>query len=237
MNEEKKRVQEHSASMHYGSGVMHYTTQYCGEIFRQNMVSDGSVLELGPAEGDMTDILYPVFSTDYTVVDGADEFVTEIKNRYQNIKGEACLFEDFRPEGGYDNIVLGHVLEHVIDPVDILKRCRTWLNGDGRILAAVPNSESLHRQAAVLMGMLSNTKQLNKTDEKNGHRRVYDLNTLKKDFNEAGLRIIKTGGYWLKPLSNGQIDATWNHDMVNAFLKLGEKYPEIAGEIYIVAGR
>lgn len=133
--------------------------------------------------------------------------------------------------------MLGHVLEHVIDPVDILKRCGTWLNDGGRILAAVPNSESLHRQAAVLMGMLSSTKQLNATDEKNGHRRVYDLKALKNDFHDAGLKIIKTGGYWLKPLSNGQIEATWNYDMVNAFLKLGEKYPEIAGEIYIVAGK
>lgn len=128
------------------------------------------------------------------------------------------------------------MLEHVIDPVDILKKCGTWLNPGGRILAAVPNSESIHRQAAVMMGMLSSTKQLNETDERNGHRRVYDMKMLQTDFEDAGLKIVKTGGYWLKPLSNSQVDATWDLEMVNAFLQMGEKYPEIAGEIYIVAG-
>lgn len=234
---EMDRVVKHSQSAHYGLGVMYYTTRYCGLIFKKNMIPNGSVLELGPAEGDMTDILYPNFSEDYTVVDGYDLFVKGIQERYPKVKGHVSLFEDFElSRGGYDNIILGHVLEHVIDPVDILKKCGTWLNPGGRILAAVPNSESIHRQAAVMMGMLSSTKQLNETDERNGHRRVYDMKMLQTDFEDAGLKIVKTGGYWLKPLSNSQVDATWDLEMVNAFLQMGEKYPEIAGEIYVVAG-
>ena len=69
----------------------------------------------------------------------------------------------------------------------------------------------------------------------NGHRRVYDLNTLQEDFLNAGLKVICAGGYWLKPLSNSQIEKDWSKEMIEAFLKLGEKYPDIAGEIYVVA--
>ncbi len=36
-------------------------------------------------------------------------------------------------------------------------------------------------------------------------------------------------------LSNAQIDKFYTREMINAFLELGEEYPEIAGEIYIVA--
>lgn len=43
------------------------------------------------------------------------------------------------------------------------------------------------------------------------------------------------GEYFLKPISNVRINANWSEDMVNAFLRLGEKYPEIAASIYLVA--
>ena len=51
----------------------------------------------------------------------------------------------------------------------------------------------------------------------------------------VGLEIEAFGGYWLKPLSNGQIEQDWTPQMVEAFMKLGERYPDIAAEIYVVA--
>jgi hypothetical protein len=115
--------------------------------------------------------------------------------------------------------------------------CATWLSPDGVILAAVPNSHSIHRQAAVLMGLLKKENELNDTDRRNGHRRVYNMPLLQKDFLDAGLKIVKCGGYWLKPEHNTFIDNNWNDKMIDAFLQLGENYPEIAGEIYIVASK
>ena len=192
------------------------------------------MLELGSAEGVATDVLYPYFN-DYTIVDGADFFVESLKQRYPKIKAYCSLFEDYSPDIKYDNIVLGHVLEHVKDPVDILKKCSKWLNQEGKILCAVPNANSIHRQAAVSMGILDSIYQLNETDIKNGHRRVYDLQSFRSDFEKAGLKIVASGGYWLKPVSNRQINEGWTDDMVDAFLKLGEKYSEIAAEIYVVS--
>lgn len=230
---EKKHVMEISKNTVYIEGVMQNTTVYCGKIFRRFM-QKGSVLELGPAEGVMTDVLYPYFD-DYTVVDGADSFVNAIKRRYPGIKGHVALFEEYSPLQTYDNIILGHVLEHVKNPVKILKLASSWLSGGGRIICAVPNAKSIHRQAGVLMGLLETENQLNATDIRVGHRRVYDMDTLKKDFADASLKIIQSGGYWLKPESNAQIETYWSVDMVNAFLRLGERYPDIAAEIYLVA--
>ena len=232
---EKKHVIEHSRMACYAEGVMTKTTRYCGEIFKRFM-KEGSVLELGPAEGVMTDYLSPYFE-DYTVVDGADFFIENILEKHPSIEGYSCLFEDFSTERKFDNIILGHVLEHVSEPSSILRMCRGWLAEGGLILAAVPNSNSIHRQAAVKMGLLEHEKQLNQTDIKNGHRRVYNMNELKKDFLSSGFSIVKSGGYWLKPLPNGQINEYWNEKMIDAFLTLGEQYPDIAGEIYIVASK
>ena len=119
----------------------------------------------------------------------------------------------------------------------IFSRAREWLTDTGRILVAVPNARSLHRQAAVIMGMLSFEEQLDEFDIHHGHRRVYNPETFRRDFIQAGLTIEIFGGYWLKPLSNGQIERDWDEKLLHGFMILGERYPDIAGEIYVVAKR
>jgi 2-polyprenyl-3-methyl-5-hydroxy-6-metoxy-1,4-benzoquinol methylase len=126
-------------------------------------------------------------------------------------------------------------LEHVLDPVDILSRARRWLGTNGRVMAAVPNSRSLHRQAAVLMGLLPFEESLNEADIHHGHRRVFNPETFRDCFREAGFAIEIFGGYWLKPVSNKQIESSWSPEMLDAFMKLGERYPDVAGEIYVIA--
>jgi hypothetical protein len=76
---------------------------------------------------------------------------------------------------------------------------------------------------------------LNDMDRHHGHRRVFNPETYRQAFLQAGLKIEIFGGYWLKPISSGQIEAHWNNEMLQAFMKLGERYPDIAGEIYVVA--
>lgn len=230
---EKTRLDSIASVSKYAMGANAYTISYSGQIFLRYM-QDGNVLEMGPAEGLMTDILYPHFP-DYTVVDGAEKFVNALTEKYPGIKGTVSLFEDFESTEKYQNIILGHVLEHVEDPVSILKKCRELLAEGGTVLAAVPNCNSIHRQAAVIMGMLSSTKELNETDKYHGHRRVYNYGEFKADFLDAGFSIKKSGGYWLKPLSNRQIEETWNDAMIGAFMELGESYPDIAAEIYVIA--
>lgn len=233
---ERIRLERIAGKSRYAQGANADTIRYSGELFLRHM-RQGNVLEMGPAEGLMTDILYPHFK-DYTVTDGAEKFVNQLKQRHPGIKGYVSLFENFENPVTYQNIILGHVLEHVENPVLILQKCRNMLDRarGGVILASVPNCNSIHRQAAVEMGLLSSVDELNDTDRQNGHRRVYSYEKLKADFQAAGLAIQKSGGYWLKPLSNKQIEESWNEEMIRAFMKLGEKYPEIAAEIYVVAG-
>lgn len=228
-----EQLNDYVRNYQYRNGVMQYATEYCGGIFMQNMVK-GSVLELGPAEGVMTDMLYPYFS-DYSIVDGASKFTDLLKKKYPNMTVTNCFFEDYEPRRKFDNIILGHVLEHVDNPVQILKLCKSWLEEGGKIISAVPNSHSLHRQAAVEMGLLKAENELNETDYGVGHQRVYNMELLQQHFIEAELKICKSGGYWIKPISNGQIESQWTEEMVKAYLVLGEKYPDISAEIYIVA--
>jgi 2-polyprenyl-3-methyl-5-hydroxy-6-metoxy-1,4-benzoquinol methylase len=233
MTDEQHHLDRIASDSRYAAGANTSTILYSFEIFQRH-IAGATLLEMGPAEGLMTEQLIQL-GLQMSVVEGSQQFCTELAARHPGLTVHHSLFERFEPPHRYDNIVLGHVLEHVQNPVAILRRVRTWLTDGGRVLAAVPNSRSVHRQAAVMMGLLDFEEQLNEADHHHGHRRVYNPETFRRDFREAGLSIDIFGGYWLKPVSNGQIEADWTPEMLNAFLKLGERYPDIAGEIYIVA--
>jgi 2-polyprenyl-3-methyl-5-hydroxy-6-metoxy-1,4-benzoquinol methylase len=172
---------------------------------------------------------------DLTCVDGAESFCASLRDRFPQARIVHSLFEEYEPNRKFDFVVLGHVLEHVDDPTSLLRRVSGWLHPGGKVLGSVPNARSIHRQMAVVMGLLETEYSLNDTDKHHGHRRVYDPETLRNDFLRAGLDIEVFGGYWLKPISNAQIEASWTTEMLEAAMQVGERYPDIAAEIYVVA--
>jgi 2-polyprenyl-3-methyl-5-hydroxy-6-metoxy-1,4-benzoquinol methylase len=233
---EKVRLESISNISLYCAGVNSATIKYSFKIARRHMVGD-SILELGPAEGVMTELLAAT-GKKLTLVEGSALFCESLRSRFPGANTVNALFEEFQSSERFDNIILGHVLEHVEDPVDILSRAGRWLRPTtGRLFAAVPNARSLHRQAAVIMDILREEDALNEMDLHHGHRRVFNPETFRNAFNRAGLKIEIFGGYWMKPVSNAQIEASWTAEMVEAFMVLGERYPDIAGEIYAVASR
>lgn len=231
--EEKKKLQRISESSLYSAGVMSAAISYCFRILKRNLVGE-TVLEMGPAEGVMTELLVGTDMT-ITLVEGSALFCDSLRQRFPKAQVVNKLFEEFEPEGAFDNIIMGHVLEHVQDPIAIIAKASSWLRPGGRIFAAVPNSRSLHRQAAVVMGLLPCEDTLNELDLHHGHRRVFNPETFRSAFTQAGLKVDVFGGYWLKPLANSQIEASWAPAMVEAYMQLGERYPDIAAEIYVVA--
>ncbi len=216
------------------SGLNTATIEYCAEVFARYWKGT-RCLELGPAEGVMTRSLARAFP-DLTLVEGANAFCSSLRNRFPHAIVVRSLFEDFAPAAVFDTIVMGHVLQHVEEPVEILRRAGSWLAPGGVICSAVPNARSLHRQAAVMLGMLPHEHSLNEADLHHGHRRVYDPESLRAAFLAAGLRLQHFGGYWIKPLSNAQMEG-WPPETIRAFMQLGERYPDIAAEIYVIGSK
>lgn len=189
-------------------------------------------LELGPAEGEMTQFLVGDFEQ-LTVVDAAGELLQRIPSP-PNLVKVCSLFEEFQAARSFDTIVMEHIVEHVAEPVALLRKVREWLKPGGRILVGVPNGHSIHRLVAVKMGLLREPCQLNSRDEALGHRRVYTRATLSSDLAAGGLAIEELGGVFFKPLSNKQIQDHWSEEMIDGFYELGKGFPEHAAELYAV---
>ena len=192
-------------------------------------------LELGPADGEMTRLLLDDFGH-VTSVDGARELLDMIPEHPRLTKVHS-LFETFTPSGRFDTIVMDHVLEHVEAPGDLLRTAAGWLRPGGRMVVGVPNALSVHRLAAVKMGLLSSPYELNGRDLKVGHRRLYDPATFKGEIERAGLRVLHAGGVLLKPLAYDQMEASWTRQMIDAFLELGSEFPSMAAELYAVCAK
>jgi 2-polyprenyl-3-methyl-5-hydroxy-6-metoxy-1,4-benzoquinol methylase len=192
----------------------------------------GNVLEMGSADGHMTELISTRFD-DVSVVDGSPAYVDTVLGRLPHVKGYASLFEEFEPPEQYDNIVMAHILEHVENPVGILQRAAGWLAPSGRILVIVPNASSVHRLVGVKMGMLASPTDLNEDDVRIGHRRVYTPETLLADIAAAGLKVIDRTGIFFKPISNSQIEQQWSQEMIEGFYELGRDFPDLATEILV----
>ena len=189
-------------------------------------------LELGPAEGEMTKRIVEEFES-VTVVDAATDLLNKIPN-YKNLIKINSLFENFKTKEKYDTIIMDHILEHVDDPISLLKMSLNLLNDNGKILVGVPNANSIHRLVAVKMNILNNQCDLNERDILVGHRRVYTVDSIKNDILSSGLTILKSGGIFFKPLSNKQIQNTWSNEMIEGFYRLGEDFQDFSAELYVI---
>lgn len=203
----------------------------------------GSLLELGSFRGDFTQRLLARFD-DVTCVEASAEAIEEAKRR---IGGRATLvngrFENVKLPRRYDNIVLTHVLEHLDDPVGVLRRIgEEWLSEKGRFFLVCPNANAPSRQIAVKMGLISHNAAVTKGEAEHGHRITYTFDTLERDAVAAGLRVTARTGIFFKALANFQWDRLLETDIVSpeyleGCYRLGQQYPDLCSSIFLLCER
>jgi 2-polyprenyl-3-methyl-5-hydroxy-6-metoxy-1,4-benzoquinol methylase len=201
---------------------------------------EGNALELGSFKGQFTKRLLPMFK-DITCVEASVEAIESAKEhlgdgiRYVNSK-----FETVTLPCKYDNILLMHVLEHVDDPVSVLKRINDeWLSDNGRLFLVCPNANAPSRQIAVKMGLIHHNTSVTDSEREQGHRRTYTLDTVERDAADAGLRVVYRSGIFFKVLANFQWDRLLNTDIISsAYLdgcyQLGQQYPDLCSSIFLL---
>jgi 2-polyprenyl-3-methyl-5-hydroxy-6-metoxy-1,4-benzoquinol methylase len=192
------------------------------------------VLELGCGSGVMTEELVKHFP-EVVVVEGAQHYIKEAFRRVRSNKVTyiRSLFEEFTPRGRFNSIIMASILEHIDDPVGLLKRTATWLTPKGTLHIIVPNAESLHRRIGKAMGIIKELDELQEHDYRIGHRRYYSIKSIIKDINQAGLKIVVKEGLCLKPLPNEQMQKL-SEKLIRAFFIVGKELPDYCSQLYLM---
>jgi 2-polyprenyl-3-methyl-5-hydroxy-6-metoxy-1,4-benzoquinol methylase len=203
----------------------------------------GSLLELGCFKGEFTKRFLSYFD-DITCVEASDVAIAEAKKKLGNqLNFVNSLFEKAILPKRYDNIVLTHVLEHLNDPILVLKRINEeWLAPGGRLFLVCPNANAPSRQIAVKMGLITHNSAVTAAEENHGHRCTYSLDTLERDAVGAGLKVIHRSGIFFKALSNFQWDRLLQTDIItkeylDGCYKLGQQYPNLCSSIFLLCER
>jgi trans-aconitate methyltransferase len=192
-----------------------------------------TVLELGCATGELSSLLAPLVES-YHIVEGSRANIDAARQRVPAATFAHSLWENFKPEAGFSDVVAFNAIEHAVEPVAVLELVRSWLDPDGRVHVVVPNGLSLHRLVGVELGMLPEPLFLSEGDRAQGHERNYTIDTLRTDLARAGFRLLHWQGIFLKVLSNRQM-LDWDWTLIQAIHNVGQRFPEHGAELYAVA--
>lgn len=196
--------------------------QHAGEV--------GSILELGLGHGFTTNI-FSRRCDRHVVLEGSPAVIRNFRDKFPDCRTEIVetYFEAFATDRRFDVIIMGFVLEHVGDPVQILRRYRDFLVPGGRLFLAVPNAEVLNRRLGHLSGMLDDITALSENDYLQGHKRYYTVRSLTNDVEQAGYQVAWMEGIYLKPLTSSQmVSLQLDQRIIGALCEIGVNYPELS---------
>lgn len=235
-NKELKDTSDHKYGYTFDFDVLH---PYMLKSFIPFFI-EGNFLELGSYKGNFTKRFLPYFD-DITCVEASDEAISVAKTELGPVVNfVSALFETVQLPTKYDNIVLTHVLEHIDDPVLVLKRINDeWLSDKGRFFLVCPNANAPSRQIAVKMGLITHNTAVTPAEEEHGHRITYTLDSLERDAKAAGLKVVYRSGIFFKALANFQWDRLLNTDIISkeyleGCYQLGQQYPDLCSSIFLM---
>ena len=170
------------------------------------------VLEVGPADGGMTDLL----ADDFGVIIGTEDVEYTARNEE--------LSSHFR------TILCQHVLEHAEDPQAVLESCRELLKPGGHLLVSVPNAYSLHRSVGVRRRLISTHDDLGPRDKEAGHLRVYDASKLLGELHQARFGYAVRLPVIVKPFPDALMESL-SIDMIDQLQDLAKIRPDLDSQL------
>ena len=210
------------------------------EIIQQ--YTHNSVLEIGCG-------LEPFFKffddyTQMTVIDPCEEFIINAKELSVDNSRIRCIqgfFEDQIPlleKTKYDFVILSSLLHELEDPSNLLNKLKNICNHQTIIHVNVPNAYSFHRVLAKEMGLIEDVFKKSDRQMMLQQNRTFCLKSLSELLNNAGLKILDSGSYFVKPfthdqmyrmLTSGFIDTT----VLEGLYNIVKYMPEYGSEIYV----
>ena len=183
-----------------------------------------SILELGIGHGFTAEIFSKYFNR-HVVLEGSSAVIENFKKQFPHCTPEIIetYFEKF------EVIVMGFILEHVDDPLQIINHFKSFLAPGGKMFITVPNAEALNRRLGYYAGLLTDLQLLSENDIISGHKRYYTVLSLTEEIKSAGFEVEKLEGIYLKPFTTKQMmSLEFEKKIIDALCTAGINYPELS---------
>ena len=173
-------------------GIVDLNNRNSSQVFAVEMIGGNKrVLEFGCASGYVSRVLRDR-GCKVVGIEIDPEFASQAKEFCEDViigNAEELDLESILTERSFDVAVFGDVLEHMSDPLGMLRRVRQWLVPDGYVVASLPNIAHGAVRLALLDGRFDYTPEglLDET-----HLRFFTHDTIKDLFHQAGFVLVET---------------------------------------------
>lgn len=183
----------------WGFNVQYYS--YCRreiiEFFKtKNRYDEIDVLEVGCGLGEtLNEIINRYPNANVMGIELMSQIVDIGKNNRNIIQGNIENMELDDIQERFDYIIFGDVLEHLVNPYDVLQKMKKLLKSEGSIITSLPNVMHYTVVQDLLEGKWDYKESgiLDKT-----HLRFFTLNSAMKMFYELGFHVIKRSAVIIK---------------------------------------
>lgn len=128
------------------------------------------------------------------IVKGIDFSEEALKRaRERGINTAQCNLDEGIPEASdsYDVVWEGDIVEHVFDPIGLLKESARVLKPNGQLFVTIPNDVGLVSRIKILFG-ISHQEQMYRTSGFYKHHTFFTPSLIRFMLQKAGFRIIKS---------------------------------------------
>lgn len=133
----------------------------------------------------------------------------------------------------YDHVLATNVLHELADPLAFLRGCRERLAPGGLVHLTLQNPRSIHRLAALELGLIDGLDEISERGAQWGTRGLWTAEALTKLADAAGLRTVAREGVMLKPLPNALM-AELPEQVVEGFIRAARHLPDHCAMTYLV---
>jgi ubiquinone/menaquinone biosynthesis C-methylase UbiE len=199
------------------------------------------VLELGCATGLMTSvILNRATPQSWLGLDRSPTFLDRARDRQlSRTTFDIADLDDLDIEAlglaRFDHVVATNVLHELADPLEFLRRCARLLTQGGVIHLTLQNPLSIHRLAALEMGLITSLTEVSERGGQWGTTALWTANQLEDLAAEAGLTVRAREGIMLKPLPNRLMDQL-PENVIEGFIRSAVYLPDSCAMNYLVLG-
>lgn len=159
-------------------------------LITEQVLPGSKVLDIGCASGYLGEFLIKNKGCEMWGIEPDNEgYNLSIKKGYIKVVSscvEAGLADDSLKNEKFDYIIMADVLEHLVNPENILSKIDNFLNKNGKLLVSLPNVGHYSTRFSLLLGRwdMQDAGILDRT-----HLHFYTLKTMSEMFKKTGWQI------------------------------------------------